>query len=132
MSFIIYPKEGEPFCLEFARFEFNGTNFVFYRSRAPGAQSSEHAYLSVSHVAAIIPSRIMTGRYGDERRYRIHLKGRAQTIEVVAHEFDLTGETVVFYWLPVGHDRLERDIVGNFYLAKSEVLAIFPFDGLGY
>ena len=74
----------------------------------------------------------MSGRYGDETRYRIHLKGRTQTIEVVAHEFDVTGETVVFYWLRVGNDGLERDLVENFYLAKSELLTIYPVDGLGY
>jgi hypothetical protein len=132
MSFIVYPKEGEPFCLEFAKFEFNGTNFVFYESRTPGARPSEHAYMSVAHVAAIVPSRTVSGRYGDERRYRVYLKGRTQTIEVVAHEFDLTGEMIVFYWLSVGSNNLERDVVENIYLAKSEVLAIFPVDGLSY
>jgi hypothetical protein len=132
MSFTIYPKEGEPFCLEFAKFEFDGTNFAFYGSRTSGARPSEHAFMSVAHVAAIVSSRIVSGRYGDERRYRVYLKGRPQTIEVVAHEFDLTGEAVIFYWLSVGSNNLEREVVGNFYLAKSEVLAIFPVDGLGY
>ena len=132
MSFTIYPKEGELFCLEFAKFEFDGTNFAFYGSRTSGARPSEHAYVSVGDVAAIVPSQIAFGSYADETRYRVHLKRRTQTIEVVAHEFDLTGETVVFYWLPIRNNQPERVEVENFYLAKSEVLAIFPVDGLGY
>jgi hypothetical protein len=32
----------------------------------------------------------------------------------------------------MGNNGLERDVVENIYLAKSEVLAIFPVDGLGY
>jgi hypothetical protein len=131
MSFTVYPKEGEPFCLEFAKFEFNRTNFVFYGSRTSGARPFDHAYMAVAHVAAIVPSRPVSGRYSDERRYRVYLKGRTRTIDVVAHEFDLTGETVSFYWLRVGNDGLERDLVENLYLAKPEVLAIFPVDGLG-
>jgi hypothetical protein len=131
MSFTVYPKEGEPFGLECAKFEFDGTNFAFYGSRTPGARPSDQAYVSVAHVAAIIPNRLAHGRYGDETRYRVYLKRRAQTIEVVAHEFDLTGETVIFYWLPVRNNELGRDLVENFYLVKSEVLAIFPVDGLG-
>mgnify|MGYP003290078389 CR=1 FL=1 len=99
MSFTVYPKEGEPFCLEFAKFEFDGTKFAFYGSRSSGARPSERAYMSVVHVAAIVPTRTTSGRYDDEIRYRVHLKGRTQTIEVVAHEFELTGETVVF----IGH-----------------------------
>ena len=90
MSFTVYPKEGEPFGLEFAKFEFDGTNFAFYASRTPGARPSDQAYVSVAHVAAIIPNRLAHGRYGDEPRYRVYLKRRTQTIEVVTHEFDLT------------------------------------------
>lgn len=131
MSFTIYPKEGEPFCLEFVKFEFDGTNFAFYGSRTPGARPSDRAYVSVAQVAAIIPNRITQGRYVDETRFRVYLKGRTQTIEVVAHEFDSSGETVVFYWLPVRNNQLGRDLVENFYLLKSEVVAIFPVDGLG-
>lgn len=104
--------------------------FTDLEHRAP--RPSEHAYISVDNVSAIVPSRTASGRYGDETRYRVYLKGRTQTIEVVAHEFDLTGEMVVFYWLRVGNDGLEWDLVANFYLVKSEVVAIFPVDGLGY
>ena len=74
MSFIIYPKEGEPFCLEFAKFEFDGQSVAFYGSRTSGARPSEHAYITVANVSAIVPSRITSGRYDDQTRYRIHLK----------------------------------------------------------
>ena len=132
MTFMIYPKEGEPFCVEFAKFEFDGTNFAFYASRTSGTPSSEHAYISVANVSAIVPSQTKSGGYDDQTRYRIHLKGSTHTIEVVAHGFDMTGETVSFYWLRMGNNGVERDVVKNIYLAKSEVLAIFPVDGLGY
>ena len=132
MSFTIYPKEGEPFCLEFVKFAYDGTNFAFYASRTSGARPSDRVYVSASHLAAITSNRIVQGRHGDEIRYRIYLKGRIQTIEVAAHEFDASGEHIMFYWLPVRNNALERDLVENFYLAKSEVVAIFPVNGLGY
>src|SRR5687767_5325547 len=129
MSFTIYPKEGDPLCLEFVKFDFDGTNFAFYGSRTPGARPSDRIYISVANVAAITPNRIAQGRYTDETRYRVSLKGRTQTIDVIAHEFDSSGETIVFYWLRLRNNELERDLVENFYLIKSEVVAIFPVDG---
>jgi hypothetical protein len=132
---MIYPKKGEPFCLGFARFGIDGRKFSLYDNRNAGAEPSKRAFLSVDHVAAIIPTELTRGRFGDERRFRVHLKGRPQTIEVIAHEFEpidpSTQQEVVFYWQHVGSE-MRREQLEDIYIAAAEVLAILPSAGLGY
>lgn len=134
-TFMIYPKKGEPFCLEFARFAIDGRKFSLYESRNTGAEPSQSAFLSFDHVAAIIPTELARGRFGDERRFRVYLKGRPQTIEVIAHEFEpldpSTQPKVVFYWQHVGNE-MRREELEDVYIASAEVVAILPAAGLGY
>jgi hypothetical protein len=127
--FTIYPKKGEPFNLEFEKFDFDGKTFTLYESRvgsdpAPFVRGS---HLTVKHVAAIIPA-TAKNRIPGEQRFRVYLKNRTDLIEVHACYFEPEGQTnVVFYWEKVVHGNLKKTEIENIYIAWSEVVAIVPF-----
>lgn len=122
--FRIYPKKGEPFLLDFAKFDFDEGCFTLYES--PN-RPLNHSFLSADHVAAVVPREMESGRFRDEIRFRIYLKNRIDPIEIIAHEFDPKRErSINFYWLPLRHNEVQRKKLENIYIAWSEVVAILP------
>jgi hypothetical protein len=59
------------------------------------------------------------------------LRGRTQTVEVVAHDFDLGGELVVFYFRPMRNNEIERDVSKRFMLPPQKLLPYFQSEDLG-
>lgn len=127
-TYKIYPKEGaKDFQLtECTSFEFDGQAFKFYDTYG---QESENVFASVDHIAAIIPE----GQgeiQGNGRIFLVYLRERKNPIKVKAAIFDRTDPTLSFYWLQHSGGGIEAVRLNNFYVALSEVVAVFPEEGL--
>jgi hypothetical protein len=116
-EFNVYPKEGEKFSVEFQRFEMKENGFVLYDDRN---EPSKEGYLSFENVAAIIPD-----NQPEEQMvcFLVYLKGQPKPAEVFACHFE-TEPGISFKWQPDAED------IAGIYIARSEVVAIMPSDGL--
>src|SRR5205809_4683177 len=122
-TFTIYPKEGEPFDLEFEKFDFDGKTFTLFDAAPTQFDSGpvrfvRGAFLRVDHVAAIIPV-IGKDTLRAEMRFRVYLKNRADPVEVDADYFDLDPESqskVIFYQALIVHSSQQKKEIENVYI----------------
>lgn len=127
-KFDVYPKEGTMFTVEMPRFEVRDGAFAL--ADEVGRVSTE-GFLSFGLIAAIIPQ----GQRKDNNTipFNIFLKGIEKTARVNASTFDMSDGKIVKFMYQM-HD-LTGDVVNEYpiegiYVAASEVVGIFPDDGL--
>jgi len=126
-NFTIYPKEGKEFTLRCERFEVVENSFIFHHS---GDQPSDEVFVSFHDVAAIVPERQPFANIEDLKPFEMYLRNRDAPILVYANAFDMKGTpTVKFFYRDFSNDPLV-EIKGIYYVASSEVVAIFPSEGL--
>jgi hypothetical protein len=117
-KFKVYPKDGEnSFLVEMERFEMKGNSFVLYDERD---ESSKEGYLSYENVAAIIPDHQLKEKMVC---FHVYLKGQSKPAEVYALYLE-TEPDISFKW------GLDSQAIIGIYVARSEVVAIMPSDGL--
>lgn len=126
-TFTVYPKEGEPFLLHCERFEFSEQLFVLHDSS--GEIPKDRAFLSVANVAAIIPEKQQ--EHADPvslTNFRVRLLNRSEEILITASIFDSEHRpNILFYWQRPGSNFLAVNVLlGNVYVAASEVVSILP------
>lgn len=131
-KFKIYPKDGEPFTVEFERFEFSGKQFVFYDS---ANDPSKEGFASFDKVAAIVPDPpIFPQTNQSYTLFCVYLQGHEDDngeICIAAHKIDYEQEpSLIFYWEKFDLDSFTPVQIPNVYIATKEVVAIFPSGGL--
>jgi hypothetical protein len=134
-EFTIYPKKGESFDVTCERFETKSDCFILYNSFD---RESAEAFLSFNDVAAIVPrdhsAKSASINYPDGPIcFLVYLRDKPTPVKIFAHAFKLEDQ------VRVGFFGQRKDITGNLidewpiadvYIAKSEVVAIVPEDGL--
>jgi hypothetical protein len=119
-SFRVYFKNGEILTFKFLRFEYDEEQFIIYDSKDSAASD---AFLSFKPVAAIIPVEQQENEYW----YTVYLKS-GNSFEVSADRFIMGDKiNVSFFWENTPQPDVEVD---NIYVARSEVVAIIPSEGL--
>jgi len=120
-KFTVYLKKGEPLTLEFRRFTFDADGFTVYDSYNEAVPNQ--AFLSIDHIAAIIPEQ----QKQSDSRFKVILRN-GQSFEVAA-EILKTDQppSIRFYWQQYPPQQEE---IQNIYVVLSEVVAIMPVNGL--
>ena len=122
--FLVYPKEGKEFSVLCERFELNGNKFVFYNS---GEQPSNEAFVSFDDVAAIVLEKPYFAEHFQP--FLVYLRNRDQPLSIYANSFDIeTKPSITFFYRQFDND--ESHEIKDTYVATSEVVAIFPSEGL--
>jgi predicted 3-demethylubiquinone-9 3-methyltransferase (glyoxalase superfamily) len=120
-KFTVYLKKGEPLTLEFRRFTFDANGFTVFDSYNDAVPNL--AFLSIDHIAAIIPEE----QRESDSRFKVILRN-GQSFEVVAEVFKTDQPpSVRFCWQQYSHRQEE---IQNIYVALSEVVAVMPVNGL--
>lgn len=120
MSFIVYPKEGEPFPLKIPRLVINENKLNVYNDRNA---ESNYGFLSMDNIAAILPDNL--GEAESAIIFNLYLKDKKEPLKVSAHTFKANEPpSVRFYWRYGDREEEIRDL----YVALSEVVAIVPAD----
>jgi hypothetical protein len=123
-NFIVYPKQGQEFLLRAHKFELGDKAFILYHS---GEYPSDEVFLSFDDVAAIVPE---SPPFASEfEPFLVYLRKRDKPVSVYANAFDLKDPSrVKFYFRQFTEDEFVE--VPNVYVASSEVVALFPSEGL--
>jgi hypothetical protein len=123
--FNVYTKEGEVFLFSFYRFEIKEGAFVLYND---SDQPSKDGFLSLEHVAAVIPQRQHEPK-DQAVSFRVYFRKHAQPAPVTADHFERDGDVFKFYWR-TSYGQGPALEIENTYVAASEVVAITDPDGL--
>lgn len=123
-TFLVYPKKGKPFPVTCEKFEQNGQEFVLFDS---AERPSKEAFLSFDDVAAIVPEK---PRWADCGFLPLHvvLRKHDEPIPVHANYFEIAAPVVKFYCRQYDSDPWFE--MPEIYVASSEVVALFPSEGL--
>jgi hypothetical protein len=131
--FRVYPKrEGKPFEIEIHRFEYQADGLVLYDTTN---RASNEGYLNLDNIAAVVPEPSLNAPTNRSYvTFNIHLKGyEDEPIAIAANELNYDDEfRLLFSWLlwDDEKDHLKPFPLKNLYIAKSEVIAVIPDDGL--
>jgi hypothetical protein len=125
-TFNVYPKKGEPFQIRCERFEVEDNSFILYNDA--GKPSPDQSLLSFENIAAIIPEQTQAERM---IRFLVYLKRQKEPAEVFAQGFAAEPEiTFLLYKTDTIGEILLNHPIQGIYIAKEEVIAIVPADGL--
>lgn len=132
-TFTFYPKDGGK---EFAITKCQGFsvddsgNIVVHNFEG---KRSRFVSVSTDDIAAVVSDDDLTENLDEDRiLYSVVLKKRDQPLQVLAGDFTETDKQVIFRWIRRKKD-LGWDVTGpldNCYFAATEVVAIFPSNGL--
>jgi hypothetical protein len=117
--FWIYPKKGDRLSASFRRFALEEGHFVVYDAYNNAVPNE--AYLSIEHIAAIVPQEQREMDWS----FEVHLKG-GHSFQIFAEHFVASDTELKFY-----RRQLSRDVqLENIYVTVSEIVMVMPVYGL--
>jgi hypothetical protein len=134
-TFTIYPRDGEEFTIDNCEgFAVSATGQIIVHNFE--RKESKFVFLATDAVAAIVPKRDTEEAEdldNDRILYSVYLKGRDKPVLVLAGVFAAFDPLhISFHWIKRTKDPGYRLLgkLTDFYFARSEVVAVFPSNGL--
>ncbi len=134
-TFLVYPKKckGEPLKIEMYRFEFSKTEFVLYNELD---QPTKEGFIAFDKVTAIVREDLT--KWKDPREvpshqarlfFEVYVKDREEPITISAEAVDFTDTTSLTFYVRDWHTNERIPLIG-IYIARDDVIAVVPSDGL--